>query len=118
MSVEAPIPISDNFFIGEDRVLEFTVVDENDAAVDITSYALEWVLRRKRGSPSADITKTTGSGITITDGPNGVCEVAIDDTDTLTLSPEQYFHTLRRTDDGLETVLSFGDLFLQQAATR
>ncbi len=118
MSVEAPILTTYNLFIGEDRTLRFTVVDANDAAVDITGYALEWVMRERPGSDMATLTKTTGSGITITDGPNGLCEVAIADANTLALDPGTYFHTLRRTDDGSETVLSFGDVILKQAATR
>lgn len=118
MSVEAPISTTYNLFIGEDRTLRFTVVDANDAAVDISGYALEWVMREKPASATADITKATGSGITITDGPNGLCEVAITDADTLALLPGTYFHTLRRTDDDSETVLSFGDVILRYAATR
>jgi hypothetical protein len=118
MSEEAPIQQTDHWFIGEDRTLRFTVLDENDAVVDITGYALEWVMRERPATATAAITKTTGSGITITDGPNGLCEVTIADADTLSLSPGTYFHTLRRTDDGLETVLSFGEAILRQAATR
>ncbi len=119
MSVDAPIADTDNLFIGEDRSLEFTVVDAAGAAQDISGYALEWVMREAPNSTNAAITKTTGGGgITITDGPGGVCSVAIEDTDTLSLLPGRYFHTLRRTDDGVETVLSFGEAVLQQAATR
>ena len=118
MSVDAPIADTENWFIGEDRPVGFTVVDADGVAVNITDYALEWVLRETPGSATATITKTTDSGITITDGPAGKCEVAIADTDTIDLSPGRYFHTLRRTDDGLETVLSFGQAVLQQAATR
>jgi hypothetical protein len=118
MSVEAPIATDKNLFIGEDRSLDFTVVDANGTAVDITSYGLEWVMRERAASATADITKTTSSGITLTDPTNGVCRVAIADTDTLALLPGTYFHTLRRTDDDSETVLSFGDVILRYAATR
>ena len=118
MSVDAPIADTENWFIGDDVPLDFTVVDENGDAVDITGYALEWVLRETPGSATATITKTTSDGITITGGPAGKCRAAIADTDTIDLSPGRYFHTLKRTDDGLETVLSFGQAVLQQAATR
>lgn len=118
MSVDAPIADTENWFIGEDRSLDFTVLDGDDVAVNITNYALEWVLRETPGSGTAAITKTTSDGITITDGPAGECRVAIADADTIDLSPGRYFHTLRRTDDGLETVLSFGQAVLQEAATR
>lgn len=118
MSVEAPILTTHNLFIGEDRTLRFTVVDSAGAAVDITGYALEWVMRERPAAATATLTKTTDDDITLTDPTNGLCEVAVADTDTLSLSPGQYFHTLRRKDDGSETVLSFGDVVLKQAATR
>ncbi len=118
-SRRSDIPDSANWFVGEDRIFRFTVVDELGAAQDISTFALEWVLRLRPNSTNAVITKTTGGGgIAITDGPNGVCEVTIDDTDTLSLAPEKYFHTLRRSDAGSEVVLAFGDAILKQAATR
>ena len=109
---------TETWVLGEDRTLECTVVDANGAAQHSTGYAVEWVLREAPNSATADITKTTGDGITITDGPAGECRVAIADTNTIDLSPGRYFHTLRRTDDGLETELSFGQAVLQEAATR
>ena len=96
--------------------------------LDITGWALEWVLRSSPGGTTALITKTTaaGGGISITDGASGVCRVTIADTDTLNaagdppveLNPGRYYKTLRRTDDGTEVVLSFGEAVLRQPATR
>ena len=42
--------------------------------------------------------------------------VAIADTDTAALAAGIYKHALKRTDEGSETILSFGDLVLQKAA--
>jgi len=87
----------------------------------ITGWALEWVLRDGPAGSTALITKTTNAGISITDGTNGICRVTVADTDTLTLVPgrsRRYYKTLRRTDEGFEEVLSFGDAILRQAATR
>lgn len=118
MSTKSPVKNSDNFFIGEDRVLEFTIVDASDVAVNISGWSLEWVLRRDPSSSAATLTKTTVSGITITNGAGGVCQVAIADTDTIDMEPGGYHHTLRRADAGFETVLAFGPFDLQQADTR
>ena len=92
---------------------------------DITGWALEWVLRDGPAGATALITKTrtetAEAGISITDGANGICRVTIADTDTLTLAPgrsRRYYYTLRRTDEGSEQVLSFGDAILRRAATR
>lgn len=119
MSTKSPVVITDNFFIGEDRVLRFTVVDADGVAVNITGWALEWVLRVVPASTAASLTKTTGGGgITITSGAGGICEVAIADADTINLGEDRYFYTLRRSDSGNEVVLAFGEFWLQQAATR
>ncbi|KKN25968.1 hypothetical protein LCGC14_0879370 [marine sediment metagenome] len=119
MSIEAPILLSDNWFIGEDKTLRFTVVDSAGAVQVISGWALEWVLRNNPGSSAELLTKTTaGSGIAITNGAGGICEVTIEDGDTLGIGPGDFFHTLRRTGDGNEVVLSFGQAILQVAATR
>jgi hypothetical protein len=118
MSVEAKIQGSDNWFIGEDRTLRFAVVDSDGVAQDISGWSLEWVLRRSPAGGTANITKTDGDGISITDGAGGILQVTISDQDTIDLGPASYFHTLRRDDDGNEIVLSFGQAILKSAATR
>ena len=89
---------------------------------DITTYTMEWVLRLGPTATTTLLSKTVGSGITITDGPNGILEVAIDDDDTgdgaITINPGRYFFTLRKTNDGDEAVLAFGAAHLRLGATR
>lgn len=122
MSRERPIRTADNWFIGEDKIFEFIIDDGEDppVVVDISTFALEFVLRRSASSPDpADITKSTGvGGITIIDGPNGVLQVIISDSDTINLIPNEYFYTIRQTNSGQEQVLAFGRAVLRQAATR
>lgn len=107
MGVESPIRETDNWFIGEDKVFEYPVADAAGVAVPITGWALEWALRYRPGD-GAILTKTTGSGITITDGVGGVCQVAVADTDTDGLQAGRYWYALSRTDAGNEAVLAFG----------
>ena len=67
------------------RTLTFT---RSRAAVDITGASISFVVRPSypAGTVSDDtdaiISKTVGAGITITDGPNGVARLVIDETDT------------------------------------
>lgn len=83
---------------------------------NILGYTFEFIMRRRPGEPTADITKTTGAGtISIIDAPGGIVEVNIVDTDTDSLAPLTYFYTLRRTDAGSETVFSFGEAVLKLA---
>ena len=118
MSKNSPINATDHWFIGEDRTLRFTVFDSTGAVQNISGWTLEWVLRERPWGTQALITKTTSAGVTITNAAGGVCEVAVADDDTINLAPGAYFHTLRRTNAGAETVLAFGDAVLQQPATR
>ena len=118
MSIESNIAESDNLFLGEDKILQYTVTDSAGAIQVITGWALEWVLRSAAGHGTALLTKTVGSGITITNGAGGILQVAIADDDTLSMAPDTYYYTLRRTDAAFEVVLAFGTVVLRQPATR
>ena len=67
------------------RNLTFT---RNRSAVDITGASISFVVRATLPAGTVDddtdaiISKTVGAGITITDGPNGVAKLVIDETDT------------------------------------
>lgn len=118
MSEESPVRAGDHWFIGEDRTFRHTVVDDDGDVQPITGWGLEWVLRERPDAGTTILTKTVGSGITITNGTAGICSVAIADADTIALNPGDYYYTLRRSDAGYETVLAFGRATLRQAATR
>ena len=87
---------------------------------NITGYTLEWVLRAGPTATSALLTKTP----TISDAANGICQVAISDDDTaddaglILIQPGEYYHTLRKTNADDASVLAFGVVVLQLAATR
>lgn len=87
---------------------------------DVTGYTSEWVLR-DGPTGAALLTKTP----TITDALNGILEVAIADTDTVDASgtpiiiqPGRYYHSLRKTNAGDESVLAHGECVLRLGATR
>lgn len=113
ITVACPIALDAGWHIGEDKTLEFTVVDAAGTVVDITGWTLSWMLKRRMGDVDAlaILTKTTGAGtVTITDGDAGECEVDIDDTDTDTavVAHRDYWHELKRTDAGFEAILAQG----------
>lgn len=81
--------------------------------VDITGWALRWKLQ----TPELDtdyITKTTVSGITITDGDDGLCEVDLDVADTSSLELGTFHHELWRTDSGFTVPLASGEFQLAE----
>ena len=111
MSKESHLSLSDNFFIGEEKLLKFLIVDAADAALDVSSYTFKWVLGQE-----GTIIKTIDSGITTEDG-NGTNDrvvVPIDRDDTVNLPEGVYRHTLWRTDADSEQVLTYGDVYLRK----
>lgn len=112
MSKESHIAKSDNFFIGEDKQLKFTIVDAADAAINVSGYALRWAIGVEGETPI--LIKTDGFTFEDDAGTNDRIILAIDDVDTDGLSPGRYKHTLWRTDDGLEQVLTYGDAYLRR----
>lgn len=118
MSVESNIQLSDFWFRGEDKTIEFTVFQaDGTTAQDITGWALQFELCDLADPPVSQFIKTTVSGIVITDAANGVLEVTILDTDTDPLAPGKFQYELRRTDAGLEAVLAHGTAQIQRACT-
>lgn len=80
-------------FSGDDLDLNVTVTDAADAALDLTSASsIIWRLSRHVGA-TADLTKSVGSGVTVTDPVNGLLTVTIDAADTASLVGN-FYHEL------------------------
>lgn len=111
MSKESHIALNDRFFAGEEKELKFLIVDSADAALNVSSFTFKWVLGQE-----GTIIKTITAGITTEngDGTNDRVVVPVDRDDTLNLPEGVYRHTLWRTDDDVEQVLSFGDVYLRK----
>ena len=129
MSRETNITKADGWFVGEDKVFEFTIDDNSNAdpalstPVDITGYTFQFVVRPEEKSSTVNLSKASGSGITITNASGGVLEVAIDAADTSdgtdpVFSPGTLYYTLKRTNAGEFQVLAYGTAELQLGATR
>jgi hypothetical protein len=131
MAVHRDITRADQVFIDTDRILRYKAFKGNPTAAQIaaneavpenvTGWTLLWVLSAVGGAPL--VSKTTGSGISITGIYNADplqntqrIEVLLEDTDTLALAGGTYVYKLKRTDAGEETVLAFGTFELLEAA--
>lgn len=116
MPKESNITLGDEFFTGKDKVIQFT----ETASEDISTWALKWVLAKNSDRTQVLFSKTTVSGISITNGPDGVCQVTVTDDDTQGLKGSEnpdYFHELSRTDSGNQDVLAYGTVVLRQSPT-
>ena len=118
--------IEQNFsaFIGQDVVLDFTIYDEDATLAtiaaatalvqDISGLDIEWSDRIRASDATAQLTKTA----TITDGPNGRCQVLVAAADTLYWVAEQHDHMLRRIGIGVNVPWVYGRANWQAAAAR
>lgn len=83
---------------------------------NITGWELEATFAPiSSGRINTDLTKTIGDGVTITDGPNGLCTVTLtaDDTDDM---EGEWEWALWVVDEGAEAPLSIGTLNMLETA--
>lgn len=109
----------EGYFSGDHANLNFTLTDDNDTALDLTgALAIEWQLAQRVSSSSALITKTLGSGITITNASGGLITVALIPADTASLkSPDgsPYYHECQVTDaSGNVSTVTYGTFEIRQ----
>jgi hypothetical protein len=115
-TVTVNITKADEWFVSEDKLLTFTVRNSAGAVVNITGWTLEYVLRLAPSHPTKKLTKTTGTGITITDAVNGVLQVDVDSADTDHLRAGTYWHGLARTNAGAYDIVLDGTAVLRRSA--
>ena len=123
MSIEANIGERSPgyFFLGEDKVLEFTVLQADGVTPqDISGWDLSWMLKASKDDLDVDalIRKLTPTEVYLSDPTAGVCRVTVLAEDTDPIDPGKYFHELKRMDAGQETVLSFGTARLLRGVHR
>ena len=118
---ESPITKYEGWFIGENRSLQWDVTQSDDETPQaMTGWALLFQLKVSKNVTATIMSKTTGAGeISIGNG------VGTNDRATLTINnadypagmkPGHYHYQLKRTGDGLETVLAYGDAVIMAEA--
>lgn len=75
---------------GDTKDILVSVLDELDAVVNITGATAVFILSNNPYS-AAIVTKSSGSGIVITDGPAGILTVSLDPADTAALAGSFYY---------------------------
>ena len=111
------IGLEKEWFIGEDRKIKLKIDQADETTPQtMTGFGLTWELK---DSPTGTvlISKTTGAGEIVIengDGTDDQATVTILGADTVGLTPGGIlYHHLRRTDEGNEVVLAFGDAHLR-----
>lgn len=122
---------TERVFIGTDWSKDFKIADlDTDAtgatAKNVTGWAVTFDIRKQDKSSNVLLTKSVGSGITITGTFNSVLatstqviRIAVADTDVTTAlfstDGGTFRYSLKRTDDGAETILAYGDIVVERA---
>lgn len=82
---------------GDTARFDVTVKDSAGVVVDLTGVAaIAWQLARSAFS-TADLTKSIGSGVTVTDAVNGIFQVEMDPADSTDFLGD-FFHEAEITD--------------------
>lgn len=100
------------FFSGDTQKLKYTI-DDADAAParkDLTGATITWGLAKLQGK-APFLTKTIGSGITVTDAANGELDVDLDPADTADVRGGDYYHELEIIDSlGNKATSAYGTI--------
>jgi hypothetical protein len=104
---------------GQDLSLRFTM----DRPRSVSGWSVSFTLKKKLAGTTV-LSKTVGSGVTLTDAGRGVITVSLAKSDlssaTLTTAladGEGYVWDLKRTDSGSNVVLARGELILEEEVT-
>ena len=100
-----------SIYSGDSRNLIINVVDQNNAIVPLTGASIEWILINNQGVPA--LSKSVGSGITITSASGGQFTVSITVGDTRSLNGS-YQHMARvTTNDGNSSIVLTGTIAVE-----
>ena len=103
-----------------DKATDIVLEDSPDPDYTGSPIITGWTIRFSLALSAADadlalITKTVGSGITITSAALGEFEVVLSATDT-NLAPGKYTYSITRTNAGSVSVLTKGFLTIEDVA--
>ena len=97
---------------GTDISFPVTVLDDAGAVVDLSGLTeINWILCRSATDARFKIEKAlTGSGIELTDAPNGIFTVSLADTETTDLVGRYYWEAQITDTAGAKTLVAYGTL--------
>lgn len=114
MAYSSPITSTHNWFVGEDKILQWTIYQTTalSSPQNLAGYTMQFLLARHY-----EDTPLLTKSVTIVTSTAGTCRATIADTDTSTMAPKTYVYSLWRTNDGSEQVLAFGQAVLKEAVS-
>lgn len=121
MAENATIGGSGVLFVGEDKIIDFEVLDQDDVPVDIAGWAMTFDVRasdvESTALISASATVTGTYSATRASNTQRARVTLLDDTHMSVVSAQGYRYSLKRTTAGSETILAYGR-FAPERATQ
>lgn len=103
-----------NLRAGTHRTINLEVNQASGIDEPLTGDDIIWTMRRN-GSDTNALTKTIGSGITVTNEAGGLADIAITRDDTKDLEPDTYHHeALLKSAAGVYDEILTGTIRLRQ----
>ena len=96
----------DDWFTGEDQLIEWDIRDNPGDPVDISGWSIQFKMATTPTGTSV-LTKTASQVAT------SRCRVSVSAADTSALTPKTYYYTISRIDASLNSVLDSGTAILR-----
>ncbi len=101
---------------GDAKNLNVTALDDDGGALNLTGGTLTWILRQDARSGPVLLTKTIGSGITVTNAAGGLFTVALVEADTQDLAGSYYHECVFEDSGGNPSTILTGNFILENGA--
>ena len=99
-----------SFFAGDTITIRFSAVDALGSALNLENMTIEWALSKPSKTVEL-ISKTVGSGITITDADGGLFEIRLMPTETQSLDGE-YYQEVQISEGGIISTIYAGSVHI------
>lgn len=117
MAREVQIGGDGDLFIGEDKTIRVEVLGASEIPENIAAFAMTFLVRPSDSSGTTTLTKSVTVTGTYNANRNTNTQravVTLTDTD-MSITAGTYRYSLKRTDDGSETIIAWGDFIVEQA---
>lgn len=119
MALEVSVGGSGELFVGEDKIFRAEILDVSQLPVNISTWAIKMIVRKKDGTADPAIFDKSASIVGVFNATRALntqrAEVQLTDTELNTVKARGYRWSWKRMDDGSETVLLWGDFAPQKA---
>jgi hypothetical protein len=119
MALQGTIGGNGTLFVGEDKTFDLELLDPNSVPVDMSTMTIVFDVRLKDTSPTSIFTKpaaVVGVYNVVRATNTQRARVSLTDEEMNTVKARTYRQSWKRTDEGAEIVLEWGDFMPEKAS--